>query len=262
MLSFSFTDYLPKIRGCRAGFDSFFEAYLNLVRMWLEKGLDPFLITFDENNKLCFNVPFALAFFQAMSSDIQMPTFTTDRSKDGSPARGTELGTLLNLVEANILPKPARFKTISPKESSFQRELWEMNSKIKENTTRVIDEVFADGAEIVRLTLGDFPTDTSTGNEILFTSVDGHGVISRMSQRKDTSNKVGGRSYLFEVPHRQESSVKSAKYRLACLALEEIFGKDNLDVLFGGSDGDENDLEEKVRQFLPLTPCFPPTSLN
>ena len=24
---------------------------------------------------------------------------------------------------------------------------------------------FADGAEIVRLTLGDFPTDTSTGNE-------------------------------------------------------------------------------------------------
>ena len=30
------------------------------------------------------------------------------------------------------------------------------------------------------------------------------------------------------------SSIKAAKYRLACLALDEIFGKDNADALFGG----------------------------
>ena len=48
------------------------------------------------------------------------------------------------------------------------------------------------------------------------------------------------------------SSIKKAKYRLACLALEEMFGRDNVDALFGGSgdDADDSDsasLREKVR---------------
>ena len=58
------------------------------------------------------------------------------------------------------------------------------------------------------------------------------------------------------------SSIKTAKYRLSCLALEEIFGRENDDALFGGSDNDDNgngletkdnsSVREKVRTFFQL----------
>ena len=90
-----------------------------------------------------------------------------------------------------------------------------MNSKLDQDTDRVMDEVFAEGAEIVRLTLGHFPDDgvsnaataaATTGQETYTTVVgesDGHGVISRM-RRSVNSTKAGGRAYVFEVPHRQQ----------------------------------------------------------
>mmetsp|Transcript_5326 Transcript_5326/g.11682 ORF Transcript_5326/g.11682 Transcript_5326/m.11682 type:complete len:933 (-) Transcript_5326:48-2846(-) len=252
-------DYLPKLRGCR-GFDPFFKLYLNvLAKIWpsMENGsnneLRPFLINIDDNNELYLNVPFALAFFRALPSDYQRSSPFTDKSEySPSTPQAQLLGTLNNLVDARILPGPINFQTISPQDSIFQQELWEMNSKSKQN---VIDDVLADGAEIIRLTLGDFPDDHATSttskassaaaknkgaSQEVFTTVlgesDGHGVISRMI-RSEHTNEPGGRAYLFEVPHREEyDSLKTAKYRLASLALEEIFGTDNVDELFLDND--------------------------
>eukprot|EP00581_Thalassiosira_minuscula_P004417 CAMPEP_0183739158 /NCGR_PEP_ID=MMETSP0737-20130205/56352_1 /TAXON_ID=385413 /ORGANISM="Thalassiosira miniscula, Strain CCMP1093" /LENGTH=925 /DNA_ID=CAMNT_0025973887 /DNA_START=159 /DNA_END=2936 /DNA_ORIENTATION=- len=251
-------DYLPKMRGSRGGFDPFFRVYLDiLVNMWPNKNhndseLRPFLIGSDDNNELYLNVPFALAFFRALLSHCQSIQSLTNNDADSSSIPRTQLGTLNNLVVAKILPGPLTFKTIRPEDSVFQKELWAMNSKSKQNTARVIDEVFADGAEIIRLTIGNFPenyvtstpddgtsatADNAIGGQEIFTTVlgesDGHGVISRMIRKKGR-NEAGERAYLFEVPHREEYSMKNAKYRLACLALEEIFGSENTDGLFGG----------------------------
>eukprot|EP00584_Thalassiosira_punctigera_P001075 CAMPEP_0172540468 /NCGR_PEP_ID=MMETSP1067-20121228/11479_1 /TAXON_ID=265564 ORGANISM="Thalassiosira punctigera, Strain Tpunct2005C2" /NCGR_SAMPLE_ID=MMETSP1067 /ASSEMBLY_ACC=CAM_ASM_000444 /LENGTH=940 /DNA_ID=CAMNT_0013326335 /DNA_START=208 /DNA_END=3030 /DNA_ORIENTATION=- len=260
-------DYLPKIRGCK-GFDPFFKVYLNvLVKMWPRKesgsngGIRPFFIEIDSNDELCLNVPFALAFFRALPSDCLSPTNGEDNS---SSSQSQLLGTLNNLVEAKILPGPISYTTISPEESFFQQELLEMNSKLNKNT--IIDDVFADGAEIVRLTLGHFPdahgTSTMKGasnaaskngvdSQEIFTTVlgesDGHGVVSRMIRSKN-STEAGGRAYLFEVPHRaQSSSIKTAKYRLSRLALEEIFGVDNVDELFFANDsGYESEMKNNM----------------
>lgn len=203
-------DYLPKLRGCRAGFDVFFTTYLDLVKMCLEKqddgdddAVEPFLITSDDRNQLYLNVPFAILFFEAMTSESQI-SWPTDSADDRSNGQNTELGTLTNLVEAKILPGPATFTIIEPEDSVFQRELWEMNSKLNQNTSDVINEVFADGAEIVRLTMGKFPEDLqSPGYEVKELESDGHGVIARVSISK-SKTKPGGRAYLFEVPHRQQ----------------------------------------------------------
>lgn len=202
-------DYLPKLRGSRASFDAFFKVYLNLVKMCLQNQSDsdekmqPFLIISDESNQLYLNIPFAIAFFEAMSTESQISWNLADGRDDGSSSTRTQLGTLINLAEAKILPSPATFSVISPEDSFFQRELWEMNSKVNQDTSDVINEVFADGAEIVRLTLGHFPDNVeSSGDEIIVGESDGHGVISRMRKSK-SSSRVGGRAYMFEVPHRQ-----------------------------------------------------------
>lgn len=217
-------DYLPKLRGCK-DFDSCFEVYLDLVKKWMDRPEsehgsgcgDPFLIGLDGNNELYMNVPFALAFFQALAYNF--PTASYKFSSEDSSSSNSLLGTLINLVEAKILPGPLNFDTIRPEDSVFHQELWEMNSKLNQDTTAVIKEVFADGAEIVRLTLGDFPDDydaaSSNKSDIaarsrkqeIFTTVlgesDGHGVISRMI-KSENYTKAGGRAYLFEVPHRQQ----------------------------------------------------------
>ena len=47
---------------------------------------------------------------------------------------------------------------------------------------------------------------------------------------------------------------KSTKLRLACLALEEIFGRENLDLLFGSQDDDDDDDDTVGRQLAPAEP--------
>lgn len=247
-------DYLPKLRGSRGGFDTFFKVYLNLVKKWMDESDsdddagDSFLINFDANNELYMNVPFAIAFFRELSSISDTFPRYKENSEDGSASTQSDMGILNNLCEAKILPFPMSFDTIRSKDSAFERELWEMNSKMSHST------IFSEGTEIVRLTLGDFPedcmpfSDTSTtagSKEICNTVVgesDGHGVISRMIRSENST--AAGRAYLFEVPHRQQGAMKATKDRLSSLALEHIFGRDNLELLFGDSEYDE-----KVRLF-------------
>jgi len=219
LIIMSGNDYLPKLRGCKAGFDSFFEVYLERAKIWMDRGKDdPFLINFTAGtNELFLNVPFALSFFQALASESQIPT-PRDKSEDNLSSSQSQLGTLINLVEAKILPTPISFDIISPENSHFHQELWEMNAKLNQNTSDVLSEVFVDGAEIVRLTLGHFPDDNATslnettmaatGGEERFATflrgADGHDVISRM-RRSESNTKAGGKAYIFEVPHRKKS---------------------------------------------------------
>ena len=244
-------DYLPKLRGARGGFDSYFKVYLSLVKKWFDNkdhsDCSSFLINFDENRELYLNVPFATAFFRALSSDSEVSLYNEMGSEDYAPPSQSEMGYLNNLVESKILPYPLNIETIQPESSAFKQELWEMKSRMSHST------IFGNGVEIVRLTLGKFPDDclpfsdtslTTSGKEICTTVLgesDGHGVISRMI-RSENSTK-SGRAYLFEVPHRQHSALKTTKDRLARLVLEDTFGKENLDSLFGGYS-DEDD--EKV----------------
>lgn len=60
--------------------------------------------------------------------------------------------------------------------------------------------------------------------------------------------------------------MKATKYRLACMALEECFGKENADLLFGEGNRDENESgfesdssssRGMVRNFLYLHNAFP-----
>ena len=67
-------------------------------------------------------------------------------------------------------------------------------------------------------------------------------------------SKQSDRSYLFEIPHKQGFPNKSTKLRLACLALEEIFGKENLNLLFGSQDDDDDEDDNVGRQLAPAEP--------
>jgi len=243
-------DYLPKLRGCRGGFDTFFKIYINLVKQWIDRKEhvegDSFLINFDSmNNELYLNVPFAIAFFKKLANDSDTVMPYKDRtSEDGSPSSQSELGSLNNLVEAKILPGPLSFETINPEDSAFKQEVWEMKSKLNHST------IFEDGVEIVRLALGNYfpedcqPFSTKPDKDIFNTVLgesDGHGVISRMIRRDNSTKSSGGRAYIFEVPHRSKRSMKATKVRLARLALEDIFGIENLDSLFSGGNVDDDD---------------------
>ena len=203
-------DYLPKLRGCRAGFNSFFPVYLEQVKSWMDErsesgSRDSFLVTLDDNGQLYMNVPFATEFFRALASKAEVTSYN-DVVRDSLSTLQSHLGHLNNLVEARILPGPINFDVISPEFSFFQQELYEMNSKLRQNTTELINEVFAEGAEIVRLTIGNFPDSSNTTTKkankkrsIRLGQVNGHGVISRIMIGNN-----GGRAYLFEVPHRQK----------------------------------------------------------
>lgn len=239
-------DYLPKLR-YSGTFDTFFEVYLNLMKRCMAKRdsgydddddgevLKPFLIDIDKDG-ISLNVPFAIQFFREMAaqSGPKSPDVVSTLS---SSSQQTHLGYLNNFVEAGFLPGPVNIETIAPKESLYQMQL---------NVT--LEEVFGDDVEIVRLTLGDFPA-LNTDELVTTTLVgesDGHGVISRMI-RSDTDD----RSYLFEIPHKRGFPVKNARLRLARIALEEVFGKDNFDDLFGDEDNDD---EIMARQLSPAEP--------
>lgn len=241
-------DYLPKLR-FTSTFESFFEVYLRKMNECLatrdmnngEETLKPFLINLD-NGDISINVPFAIEFFREMApsnSSISLP-----KSGESLPTytsmRQTELGTLNNLVEARFLPGPINFQTVTPQDSMYQSQL-----------DVDLGDIFGDDVEIVRMTLGNFPQDINT-NDIKSTLIgesDGHGVISRMIK-----SKTSDRSYLFEIPHKQGFPNKSTKLRLACLALEEIFGRENLELLFGNENDDDDDEENVVGQLAPAEP--------
>ena len=218
-------DYLPKLRGCRGGFDPVFKVYLDLLATaWPQEthggGVPPFLIDVDERDALYLNVPFALAFFRALPFDGQVLDADAEAGDSGAAPWRPELGVLHNLVEAKILPGPMTFSTLPPRESVLARELRATDSS-KRNAACVVDEVFAAGAEVVRLTLGPFPDaiEALTANKaadatienvrcsqeittVLEDSAD-HGVVSKMTERRNNTD-TASRAYLFEVPHREQ----------------------------------------------------------
>jgi len=236
-------DYLPKVRGVGGGFDAFFSTYVNLAKSQLEKNerdadSTSFMIEVDDDNRLSINVPFAISYFRRMLK-FQPPKLLR-LMEEGHDNSQFELGLLHNLVEASILPSPMEFQTIQRGDTSyFQSELWQLSSKFNKRTPRFIKDVYGDDVEIVRLTLGKYPIDEALkGNTTILGKNDGHGVISRMIPAPGHADNAG-RSYLFEVPHRQGGALKGTKHRLACLALNEIFGSENMDV-FGYDTSDIN----------------------
>lgn len=241
-------DYLPKLR-FTSTFESFFEVYLRKMNECLatrdmnngEETLKPFLINLD-NGDISINVPFAIEFFREMAasnSSIRLPK-SGESLPTSSSMRQTELGILNNLVEARFLPGPINFQSVAPQDSMYQSQL-----------DVDLDNIFGDDVEIVRMTIGNFPQDINT-NDIESTLIgesDGHGVISRMIK-----SKTSDRSYLFEIPHKQGFPNKSTKLRLACLALEEIFGRENLELLFGNENDDDDDEDNVGGQLAPAEP--------
>jgi hypothetical protein len=236
-------DYLPKLKGCRAGFDSFFPNYLDLVQSSMDKQSEnenkdaadaSFMINLDEHGELQMNVKFAIKFFRSLTSQVQTASYD-DNGRDSSASLQSQLGYLNNLVDSRILPGPIEFNTIARKDSFFPK--------------RVLTETFTDGTEVMRLTLGQLPagliaslnTTALANEEISFTFLGedkGHGVIFRIIRTAGN-----GRAYLIEAPRWQNNSIKSTKERLSRLALEEIFGINNVDALFEGNDCNNDDDE-------------------
>ena len=236
-------DYLPKLR-YSSNFDSFFQVYLDLINTVIsstgdKESMEPFLINLDDD-KVSINVPFATAFFQKMAS-IQSSAArlkTGESVPTNSYFRQTDLGTLNNLVEARFLPGPITFQTVTVSDSLLQSQL-EVG----------LDKVFGDDVEVLRMTLGNFPDDHHSNDieNTLISESDGHGVKSRMINGKN-------RSYLFEIPHKQGYTNKSAKIQLATVALEEIFGTENLDLFHGSRDDVDDDENDEMRQLSPAEP--------
>ncbi|KAL7471187.1 hypothetical protein ACHAXS_011494 [Conticribra weissflogii] len=268
-------DYLPRIRGCGGGFDVFFRVYLHVIQSWRKKYTDdesmpPFLINVGENDKLYLNVPFALAFFRHLLLHSQEPVEFEDPNEESSSYQ-SNLGVLKNLIEAKFLPGPLEFQTLRPESKtqqsvveSFRSELLQINAAMKRDTFKAMKELFVDDeVEIIRMTLGDFPEHVyasrvagageksvivGSDDEVVNTTIlgganDGHGVISKMIK------SGGGRSYLFEVPHRAGTSLRSTRRRLASLALEEIFGKENVDELFRYDNSGDDDINDEFASF-------------
>lgn len=232
-------DYLPKIKGVVGGFDSFFTQYFKMIKAHLKNNKVPTFLLSTDNNTLSINVPFFLKLFKRLLK-FQPPRIKRVL-EEGVENSQLQLGILNNLCEAKMLPNPVEISKIGKGDGScFQSELSKMKSKLKTRTQESIDTVYGKDIEIVRLTLGDYNGfESSKWNTTMLGESDGHGVVSRMISGKNNA----GRSYLFEVPHRRGTPIGETKHRLACLALEEIFGKENMD-LFGYDDSDNNDEED------------------
>ena len=240
-------DYLPKIRGVSGGFDAFFISYFKLIKSELKSDKNDdsksSIIQKDENNKLSIDVHLAIKYFTKMLN-FEPPTmahFIEEGAEKGNSQY--QLGILHNLCEARILPHPITIETIQESdESYFEYEIMQLNSKLKSSALNSIKDVYGSEVEIVKMTLGKYPfdkhSDVSKWNTTILGESDGHGVVARMIP----DDEKNGRSYLFEVPHRRGSSLQQTKRRLACLALEEIFGKEHMD-LFGYDAIDDNDEE-------------------
>lgn len=240
-------DYLPKVKGVAGGFDAFFAAYFKLVKNQLKNGnaaeSSTFLLSTD-NNALSINVPFFLKLFKRLLKS--QPPRIKQTVEEGVENSHLQLGILNNLCESKMLPNPMVISRIGDGDvSCFQSELSKMKSKLKSKTQQSLDIVYGKDIEIVRMTLGDYNSfESSKWNTTVLGDSDGHGVVSRMIS--DDNN--AGKCYLFEVPHRKGMPLGETKHRLACLALEEIFGKENMN-LFGydDSDADEEEVsDEKV----------------
>lgn len=221
-------DYLPKLRGVIGGFDPFFMQYFKLIKAELQgdKGAGSlFLLGKDNDGTLSINVPFALAFFRRLLKHEPREIKRVVNGNEVNDNYQSQLEILINLCESKMLPYPLEITRIYREESYFESELSRMNAKLRSETKQSILEVYGKHVEIVRLTLGNYPFDDASNMPKLKTTVlgksDGHGVVSRMI----SDEKNEGRSYLFEVPHRRSEPLRDTKHRLACLALEEIFGR-------------------------------------
>ncbi len=194
-------DYLPKLRGS-SGFNKLFHTYLYLLKKWLllEESLSakegngdavpkPFFVN---PNTLELNVPFCIAFFEALASIA--PKYLAQQS-DLIPFRRsqTHLSLLYSMVDSGLFPSPAVFTRIP-----FVSGKNEM----------------AKDKEIMRLTLGRNNTRTDFRSEY-------SGAVTSSIMKK---------YYEFDIQHRVGRPLKKSKQLLANIALEELLGKDYMEI--------------------------------
>jgi hypothetical protein len=223
-------DYLPKLRGS-SGFNKLFHTYLSLLKKWLsneddnkknplngEKSkLKPFFV---DPNKLELNLPFCVAFFEALA--IIAPKCLAQQSELIPFQKSiTPLSHLYSMVDSGLLPGPAVFTKV---------EILDENDAKDE-----IDK----SKEILILTLGQKQTTIADDSSRVSSS---RGNDDKDQESQETNNMLK-QSYEFEVLHRVGKPLKKTRQLLASIALEELLGKDYLEMndYIVGNDVDNED---------------------
>jgi len=205
-------DYLPKLRGS-SGFNKLFHTYLYLLKKWLSKEK-----TLEENDSN-YTAPF---FVDPNTLELNLPFCiaffealvviapkSLAQQSDLIPFRRsiTPLSHLYSLVDSGLFPKPATFS----------------------QTPITSEHELDNGKEIMRLSLGHKSKKNSNEGE----------------NSKDTD--ILDRYYEFEVSHRIGRPLKKTKQLLASIALEELLGKDYLDIsdyVVGNDIEGDDDIED------------------
>jgi hypothetical protein len=220
-------DYLPKLRGS-SGFNKLFHTYLRLLKRQLQdkdkvggkKGSNALFLI--DPDTLEFNIPFCIAFFKKLASfapkRLAQPSEMVPYSNSITP-----LSYLYSMVDSGFLPGPARFVRVPKQDGEIVSEGSGNSTDSEENSSSL--ESQGDEEEILRLILGE------------------HDDIDK------TKSKDGRalRYFEFDVLHKVRRPLKKTKQLLANMALEELLGKDYMDLndYVAGEGGDEEDIDHE-----------------
>ena len=212
-------DYLPKLRGS-SGFNKLFHTYLRLLKRQLKnKGSPLFLI---DPDTLEFNIPFCIDYFEKLASfapkRLVQPSEMVAYSNSITP-----LSYLYSMVDAGFLPSPARFVHVPGESSQIDNEVGGHTDSGKNDSSP--DSPEGKEEETLRLILGE--------NDEM--------------EREKSRYGNATRYFEFDVLHKVRRPLKKTKQLLANIALEELLGKDYMDLndYIVGEGVDEEDIGDE-----------------
>lgn len=226
-------DYLPKLRGS-SGFNKLFHTYLRVLKQTLDKNPDEdhnesFLVSPD---LLSFNKSFCLRFFRTLAKSAPKLVDSVDMLPYQKSI--TPLSNLNIMIDSGFIPKPATFKV--RKMNKLDSNLVDVSDDLleEEEETNISDED------------DDYDTEGEEEEDIEPNNINGsdtkHQEVVQLILGDPSSKSTP--SFIFEVSHRRgKTALKSAKHKLAAIALEEILGSNWRDLNDYSLGNDDDDFE-------------------
>ena len=218
-------DYLPKLRGS-SGFHKLFHTYLRLLKNWLledsthqihnpdtldytqhkhgTKRPPPFLV---DPDTLQFNIPFCIAFFRKLA--LAAPKVAPQSELLSYQSSVTPLSHLHTLIDSGFLPKPILWKRLTYQDYHKEKKNGSVNTPPLNGSINHENFVKNGKMELLRLSLGNEGNQTKTD---------------------EPTDDITTRHLIFETLHDTSQTMKRTKQCLANIALENILGKDYIDM--------------------------------
>ena len=212
-------DYLPKLRGSN-GFNKLFHTYLRVHKAWESEGKADraFLVHPDT---LDFNLEFCIDFFERLVAIAPNGLWSSHRAAGGTALRKSALHQLNNFVEAGYLPGPVKFE-VRDESIEYDEDIEDDDGSEEESVSDLERRASESEGD-------DYGNEDESDEDEL---AERNQVLIRLSLGEPESDDYN----VFEVWYPKGKPLKTARHKLAAMALSDLIETDDSSV--GSSDND------------------------